>query len=299
MFGYVRPFRPYLRVAEDEGYKSVYCALCKNIGREFGLVPRFALSYDLTFLSIMDMSVNGIELKAARQHCIAHPVRRRSCAACSRSSEYAAFVSVMLVYHKLRDDLADGSLKGRLRARALLPFFTKPYIKARGKYPALAAKLEKAMKLQGKLEKAGETGVDAACEPTARMMQAVFSGIAEDREKRRLLGRFGYFLGKYIYLTDALDDLRRDAESGQYNPLLGSRKRGKLSDGEHSEIAGRTQFLVNMVLGQLAEAYVKLDIKMYSGIIDNIVYLGLPDVFRRVREERFSISYRPGKEDDK
>ena len=32
MFGYVRPYRPELRVREDEYYKGTYCGLCKAMG---------------------------------------------------------------------------------------------------------------------------------------------------------------------------------------------------------------------------------------------------------------------------
>lgn len=296
MFGYVRPFRPYLRVCENEGYKSIYCGLCKSIGRSFGLVPRFTLSYDLTFLAIMDMSVNEVTLTAKPKRCIAHPFKKRSCADCSASTDYAAYVSILLVYHKLMDDLSDKGIKSKLRATLLLPFFDEPYKKAAAKYPKLAAGLERLMREQRKLEEHRTDNIDAACEPTARMMRLVFSEIAEDKAGRKLLGRFGYFLGKYIYLTDALDDLKKDAAAGAYNPLLGRKHR--LTDGEYDKIAADTQFLVNMVLGQLAEAYDKLGLKMYSGITDNIVYLGLPDVFKRVREGRFDRVFRIRKDDE-
>ncbi|MBR4622022.1 MAG: hypothetical protein IKO44_00650 [Ruminococcus sp.] len=296
MFGYVRPFRPYLRVCENEGYKSIYCGLCKSIGREFGLLPRFTLSYDLTFLAIMDMSVNGIELKAKRQLCIAHPLTKRSCAGCSRSTDYSAYVSIMLVYHKLMDDISDGSLKQRLRARAALPFIRGHYHKAIKRYPQLAAKLEKAMKLQLSLEKQEDISIDRACEPTARMMQAVFAGMTDDEQKSRILGRMGFFLGKYIYLADALDDLRDDVKAGRYNPLIKEKRTKPLTDAEFDEIAVNTRFIVNMMLGQLASAYIKLDIKMYSGITDNIIYLGLPDVISRICSGTFSNFYRPGKD---
>lgn len=297
MFGYVRPFRPYLRVCEDEGYKSIYCGLCKSLGRSFGLVPRFTLSYDLTFLAIMDMSVNEVLLSSKPRRCIAHPLKKRSCADRSRSTDYSAYVSVMLVYHKLMDDLADKGIKGRLWAACLLPFFEGPYKKASKRYPKLAAGLERLMHEQRRLEEQRSDNIDAACEPTARMMRLVFSGITENKGKKKLLGRFGYFLGKYIYLADALDDLKKDAKSGAYNPLLPSGRR--LTEKEYKKISENTQFLVNIVLGQLAEAYDGLGLHMYSGITDNIVYLGLPDVFKRVREGRFNKVFRIRKDDER
>lgn len=52
MFGYVRPFKPYMRMFEYDIYKAVYCGLCKDMGRRYGFVTRFTLSYDFAFLSL-------------------------------------------------------------------------------------------------------------------------------------------------------------------------------------------------------------------------------------------------------
>lgn len=46
------------------------------MGREFGLASRFTLSYDFTFLALMDMSLNGKRLTADKQRCIAHPLKK-------------------------------------------------------------------------------------------------------------------------------------------------------------------------------------------------------------------------------
>ena len=42
MFGYVRPFKPYMRMFEYDIYKAVYCGLCKDMGRRYGFVTPLA-----------------------------------------------------------------------------------------------------------------------------------------------------------------------------------------------------------------------------------------------------------------
>ena len=79
MFGYVRPFKPYMRMFEYDIYKAVYCGLCKDMGRRYGFVTRFTLSYDFAFLSLMDLSVRGVKLDAEKQRCIAHPLKKTMC----------------------------------------------------------------------------------------------------------------------------------------------------------------------------------------------------------------------------
>jgi hypothetical protein len=53
MFGYVRPLKPELLVREFSRYKSIYCGICKQIGHDYGQLPRLALGYDLTLLAVL------------------------------------------------------------------------------------------------------------------------------------------------------------------------------------------------------------------------------------------------------
>ena len=291
MFGYVRAFKPYMRICEFDTYKAVYCGLCKTMGREFGLASRFTLSYDFAFLTLMNMSVNGVKITAERERCIAHPLKRSPCATCKSGLDYPAYAAVILVYHKLRDDLGDRGFKGKLAAAVTLPFFRKPYKKAKTKYGSLANTIEEMMGLQKKIETEKHASVDLACEPTAKMMEAIAAQISDEDEKRSVLKRFGYLLGRYIYLCDALDDVKDDLRKGGYNPLLSAaeipKDRKELSDEEYERICKITADSINFTLGELAEAYVKLDIELYKPILDNIIYLGLKNVFEQVRSGKF------------
>ena len=49
MFGYVTAYKPELKIKDYEAYKGVYCTLCKEMGKEYGLLSRFLLSYDGAF----------------------------------------------------------------------------------------------------------------------------------------------------------------------------------------------------------------------------------------------------------
>lgn len=291
MFGYVRAFKPYMRICEFDTYKAVYCGLCKTMGREFGLASRFTLSYDFAFLALMNMSLNSVKITAERQRCIAHPLKRSPCATCMSGLDYPAYAAVILVYHKLRDDLGDRGLKGKFTAAVTLPFFKKPYKKAKIKYAALANTIEEMMSLQKKTESEKSASLDLACEPTAKMMEAIAAEISDDDEKKVLLKRFGYLLGRYIYLCDALDDVKDDLRKGGYNPLILTAKiseeKKELSENEYKKICEITADSINFTLGELAEAYVKLDIQSYKPILDNIIYLGLKNVFEQVRSGKF------------
>ena len=53
MLGYVQVFKPDLKVREYEIYMGYYCGVCKYIGKEYGQLPRMALSYDAAFLALL------------------------------------------------------------------------------------------------------------------------------------------------------------------------------------------------------------------------------------------------------
>ena len=291
VFGYICAYKPFMRVYEFEIYRSVYCGVCKDMHRRYGFFTRFTLSYDAAFLALMELSVHGKKLVEKSERCIAHPWKKNMCAGCENDLSYASSVSVLLTYHKLKDDIADKGLKKKLLAMAVLPFFRKPYKKARSRYKELSDKIEAAMKLQNKVEKDKDAGIDAACEPTALMMQAVFGGIGRNERERQLLERFGYCLGRYIYVTDALDDLKKDITEGGYNPIkLYMQRNGIVWDGSGKlpdEAVRYCQWTVNMSLGGLADSYVALDLKRFRDILDNIVYLGLKNTFELVRKGKF------------
>lgn len=300
MFGYVRPFKPYMRMFEYDIYKAVYCGLCKDMGRRFGFVTRFTLSYDFAFLSLMDLSVRGEKLDAERQRCIAHPFKKTMCAKCTCDLRYTSSSAVILTYHKLRDDISDKGFGGKALAIMLLPFFKKPYKIACGDYPKLAPKIEDAMRLQTKIEGEKTAGIDMACEPTAQMMTAICGGLCgDDDERRPLLERFGYLLGRFIYICDALDDLKDDYKEGGYNPLILKFPIGEGLDEipreDMEKIHAYTDDSINFTLGELAEVYVKLDLKRYRDILDNIVYLGLKNVYNMIRSGKFHKKEERGK----
>lgn len=291
MFGYIRAYKPYMRMYEYEIYRSVYCGICKDMDKRFGFVTRLTLSYDAAFLALIDLSVRGKKLAVKNERCIAHPWKKSMCATCGSDLEYASSVSVLLTYHKLKDDIADKGFKKKLAAFALMPFFKKPYKKVCVKYKALSDKISEAMALQGSVEKDKSAGIDAACEPTALMMQAVFGEIGRNEREKALLARFGYCLGRFIYVTDALDDLKKDIEQGGYNPLkLYMQSYGIDWDGEGKfpkQIRDFCDATVNMSLGALADCYVALDMQRFRDILDNIVYLGLKYTYNSVKQEKF------------
>lgn len=294
IFGYVKAYRPYLRVCELDLYKGVYCGLCKAMSQRSGAVSTLTLSYDFVFLTLVQLGINGTQLTAQRKRCPVHPIKKTPCVSCisekSGEFEYSADASVILTYHKLKDDLTDKGIKSRLVAAALLPFYVKPYRQAKSRRKNLAQAVEEAMKRQKSLERERKRSLDRAAEPTAAMMRAVFRETGGcDPELRELLGDLGYMLGRYVYICDALDDLHDDYAKGNYNPLIkksmtgGSEKTLERQDAERA--ADFAQQSVFLTLGRLSDIYARIDLGKMQPMIDNIVYLGLKDTFMQIKKK--------------
>jgi hypothetical protein len=76
MFGYVRPLKPELLVREFSRYKSIYCGICKQIGHDFGQLPRITLGYDLTMLAVLLLSLSAKQPPDELAGCIINPLAR-------------------------------------------------------------------------------------------------------------------------------------------------------------------------------------------------------------------------------
>lgn len=280
MFGYVRPFKPQMRVCEWEMYNGCYCGMCRKITEEYGAVCSATLSYDIVFLELIAAGLTGVkggDISAERHFCPAHPLKKKMCVSFSgKAQDYAAAVQVILSYHKLTDDLWDGTVTQKLRALSVLPFMILPYRKAAGKYGKIAAAVSETMKDQRYTERRKVRSIDRAAEPTAAMTAAVFRELGGcDPELRVTLGEMGYMLGRYIYICDAYDDLKNDIRYGQYNPLK-TKKDPKAA----------AQSNIYLTLGRLSEIYSRLELGEIKAVTDNIVYLGLRHTFDNIGKRR-------------
>lgn len=284
MFGYVRPLKPELLVREYDQYKAVYCQLCRVLGQEYGPLARFVLSYDCAFYALLALGNEPVEERRGR--CVCNPMK-----ACTylpspgEAYQKAAALCILLTYHKLRDNLSDEGFWKSLGSRFLLAPVKPKAKKAARRYPAMAGLVEKTMEdqRQAELENAG---VDRCAEPTAKLLEALFGELAGcDDKQRPVLERFGYFLGRWVYLMDAADDLREDLKEGSFNPFiarLGLAGKTELDGAERKAAEEACNEALNATAAQLMLALNLLDLGKFGPIIENVAAKGLPEVQREI-----------------
>ncbi len=286
MFGYVRPNKAELLVKEYGQYKAVYCQLCKTLGREYGPLARMALSYDCAFYALLALSVTGAPVGDGGGRCVCTP--QTACVSLETTGEAykkAAALCVLLTFHKLRDDLADQGFFRSLGSRALLPYVRRKAKKAEARYPFLARAAEEAMEAQRRAEEE-RAGVDPCAEPTAHLLGELFAELAAPEDRQRpALERFGYFLGRWVYLMDAADDLRDDLREGAFNPFvrrLGLEGKQELAPEERQAAELACNQALNATAAQAALAANLLELKNFGPIVRNVAEKGLAEIQREI-----------------
>ncbi len=282
MFGYVRLHKPTITMGEYEQYQGIYCTLCRRLGKLYGPASRLTLSYDMTFLALLDMALDEADPRFCPGRCSFNPTKRCAKAKNTRAIDRAAHIGTILSYYKLRDTLADEGFGKRLGARLALLFAAPAHKRAKKHRPDTDRAVADMMVAQTALEAENAASIDRAAEPFAILLQALAADVANDDKQRQILSRFGYCLGRWVYLMDAVDDLAEDLDKGRYNPYAAVRQ---LQAGDETAIKDTRDYAaltLNACLAECIAAYNLLDVRRFDGIIRNILELGMPAAMRRV-----------------
>ena len=88
----------------------------------------------------------------------------------------------------------------------------------------------------------------------------------------------GFFLGKFIYLADAYEDIEKDRKEGNYNPLL-----SKFTEPDFEPECRR---ILTMMMSECCRRFEILPIIQYTEILRNILYSGVWYRFDLATEKR-------------
>ena len=283
MFGYIRPEAGELKVREFELFKSCYCGLCHSLGREYGLFSRFILNYDFVFLTML-LWDQAIPCKIDRKRCIVHPCRKKCVCVSSAAYGVSAGLSLILAYWKLKDSVKDDGFFKAMLARAGMLFLKGGYKKAARKYPAFNTCVETQINALSALEEAGAKSIDKTADTFANIL-ACIADTAQNEERQRTLKVLFYHIGRWIYIADAVNDLKDDLEDKRYNPIAArfEPEGHALSEADKEAINTTMAHSENISIS----AFGLLEDGPWLEIIKNILYLGMPEIRRRVLNGTF------------
>lgn len=282
MYGYVRPPLEALDEADRLRFQQVYCGLCHTLGRRYGPAARFILNYDFTYLAILLSAPD--EGSVLRSRCIASPHKKRPFLQSSPAMELAADESVILAYWQLRDGVKDHDWLHGAKYRAASSVLEPAYRRAARLRPDFDAAVKIQLSVLNQLEKSQCASMDQAADAFAVLLERSADQV-EDVVQRRVLAQMLYHLGRWIYLIDAADDLKKDAHSGNYNPVA---LRFDLRDGVWTP-ESRHLFAQSLdhSVRMIATAYELGNFGCWSKLLESTIYSGLFQVGKAVLDGTF------------
>lgn len=261
MFGYVQIRKPELKIKDYGIYHAFYCGLCERLREKYGMAGRVTLTYDMTFLVILLSSLYDVKCRHEKSRCIVHPAKKHNILY-NEITDYCADINILLSYYKCLDDKRDDtSLKGRAGAC----IYRKNACKAAERYKRQADAVKSSLGRLSRLEKNKNPGILEAADCFGRLLSGIF--IYKDDLFKQYLSDMGYYLGRYIYIMDAYDDLVEDIKKERYNPLKNIYK------DKYFEEKIREMLLdeISMACG----AFEMLPCLSYRDILRNILYAGV------------------------
>ena len=251
MFGYVTINRGELKVRELETYESYYCGLCRVLKDRYGLAGCTMLNYDMTFLGMLLSSLYEEKEEPAKRVC--------------RPG--------LLAYHNHMDNWLDEHSFVSLN---MVHLMQKNYRKLAKKYPRQHKAIASYIQKLHVCEAANEKNIEAAANLTGEAMAEIYA--AKDDYWQDTLRQMGYYMGKFIYLMDAYDDVEKDSKDGSYNPFKELYKQ----EGFEEKVR---QYL-ELIMSCCCRAFEVLPIIDNAEIMRNILYAGVWAKYTRVTQER-------------
>lgn len=278
MFGYIKPLKPELKVKEFEKFKACYCSLCHTLGKEFGLSARFILNYDFVFLAMLLWDENekpSYEMKC----CVASPCRKKCVCRTTDSLKKSAGYSIILAYWKFKDSVADDSFFKSIAARLGILLLSRAYKKASRLYSEFDKTVKQNLAELSELERKNERSLDKAADKFALILSAAALSCGEDADSR-VLYQLLYHTGRWIYIMDAVNDIKEDMESGRYNPVVArfNLTSDRLDADSEKALRSTAANSENLIIS----AFSLMPKNTWHSIIENIIYLGMSDVCENV-----------------
>ena len=191
---------------------------------------------------------------------------------------------MILTWWQVQDGIADHGFWSGLKYRAASVLLRRAYRKARARRPAFDESTRRHLEELARLEGERCPSIDAAADTFARLLSDA-AGEVQEPVKSRVLAQLLYHLGRWIYLIDAADDLKKDVKSGSYNPLpLRYALPGDtLTDAARQELAQT----LDSSIRAMAAAFELWDFGDYGPVIESTVYRGLYAVGTAVLDGTF------------
>lgn len=273
MLGYVKAFKPEMKVKDYELYRGVYCSLCRALGRNYSPIAQLFLSYDFAFAAVLRLAAEENGCSFVKKSCPYNPAKKCMICQSKETLDFCSHAIIITVFYKILDNMHDGGVKSRLIAYLLYPIIFLMHKKAARLALDVDIIIGRSMKIQAEVEKKKSVCIDEAAHPSAEALGNIFS-LGFEGERKKSLYTIGYMVGRYVYILDAADDLEDDLKSRSFNPF--TEEYGEIKDeNTRKEFSQRITGMLNLTQSSALDALDVLEKKRFEDILENIILDGL------------------------
>ncbi|MDR3216058.1 MAG: DUF5685 family protein [Clostridiaceae bacterium] len=276
MYGYVVPDKPNMYVKDYDMFRAYYCGLCKTLGKTGNQFTRFATSYDGAFLSALAHAATNTSPKIKPEACVLNPFKKRPVVMSDELSKRVADAVILLARYKADDDKRDRDKKS-FAARVVL---YNRYKSAARRMPVSDGVMKEAFKRLARLESENSRDLDALADCFSSALAAAVKEVVGEDFYTDNVNSLCYNLGRWVYFTDAVDDLDQDFEKHRFNPFITEGFESKALFLEKKR--GDAEFLINSSYNKVVAAYNNMIVETAEGVLSNTIYLGMPLSAERV-----------------
>lgn len=272
MFGYIAVNKSEMKFREFDIYHSYYCGICRELKKKYGGLGQLSLSYDMTFLAILLTGLYEPETRVGSCKCVAHPFESHE----TRNNiftEYAADMNMLFACYKCQDDWEDERKFGKYAYGRMLEAKAG---RLKKEYADKVRTISLMMQDFSDAERSGDADIDTLAGLFGRIMAEIMA--AREDEWADNLRRLGFFLGKFIYLCDAYEDVEKDIRKGMPNPL-----KQKFESPDFEE---ECKTILMMMISECCKEFEKLPILENVEILRNILYSGVWCRYETIHETR-------------
>lgn len=272
MFGYVTICEPELKVKDLRKYKAYYCGLCRTLKEEYGFMGQMTLTYDMTFAVILLSSLYESIAEVEMHRCKVHPVKKQPMLR-NEITSYAAAMNVLLAYYHMEDDWQDDRKVSSLLTKNMIQGKAKKIIE---QYPKQSRVIRESLQKLSACEKEESQDIDRAAGCFGELMAEIF--VYKEDIWAKTLRKIGFYMGKFIYIMDAYEDLPEDIKKNRYNPLK--------TLAQRADYELQMQQILRMMIAESTARFEQLPCLVDVDILRNILYDGVWNRYNQIQMKK-------------
>ena len=182
-------------------------------------------------------------------------------------------MNIILTYFKLEDDVLD---ENSLKSKSFKQLLKKDFQRVKEKYPKKVDTIKYHLDQIHVLEQKNCLDLDEVSGHFGHIMASIC--VYQDDIFKEDLYQMGFYLGKFIYLIDAFEDVEEDIKKQTYNPF-----KEKFKDEHFQEDCFH---LLEMMISNSSFYFEKLPLIENVELLRNIIYSGIWTKFELIKKKR-------------